>query len=60
MKQFIIAADVFVGKEKFCSVEREIWAETPNAAKIEFENANKGQGFTLKNVSVKELKVKVR
>ena len=47
MKQFIIAADVFVGKEKFCSVEREIWAATPNAAKMEFLRTNAGGEFSV-------------
>lgn len=60
MKQFLAKGDVYLDGKFFCRAEREIWAATPNAAKIEFESTNKGQGFTLKNVSVKELKVKVR
>ena len=60
MKQFLVKADVHLDGKFFCKAEREIWAATPNAAKIEFENTNKGQGFTLKNVSVKELKVNVK
>lgn len=57
MRQFLVKADVYFDDKFFCQAEREIWAATPNAAKIEFENTNKGQGFTLKNISVKELKV---
>lgn len=59
MKQFLVKADVYLDGKFFCQAEREIWAATLNAAKIEFESTNRGQGFTLKNISVKELKINV-
>ena len=56
MKRFLVKSDVFCEGEFFCKVEREIWADTANAAKVEFEKANKGSGFNVKNLKVKEIK----
>jgi hypothetical protein len=52
----LVKSDVFCEGEFFCKVEREIWADTANAAKVEFEKANKGSGFNVKNLKVKEIK----
>ena len=57
MKQFLVKADVYLDGKFFCQTEREIWAATPNAAKIELEKGNKGDGFSVKNVKVRELKI---
>lgn len=56
MKRFLVKSDVFCEGKLLCKVEREIWADTANAAKVEFERANKGSGFNVSNLTVKEIK----
>lgn len=56
MKRFLVKSDVFCEGKLLCKVEGEIWADTANAAKVEFERANKGSGFDVKNLTVKEIK----
>ncbi len=56
MKRYLVHSSIFYKERFFCSVEREIWAETGNEAKEIFKADNTGDGFTCKHVVVKELK----
>lgn len=56
MRRFLVSGDIFYKEKHFCKVEREIWAETGGAAKVLFEREERGQGFSVKHVVVKELK----
>ena len=43
-------------KKVFCIVEKEIWAATGNQAKQIFQNEQSGDGFSVRNVAVKEIR----
>ena len=55
MKRFLVKGDVFCEGKLLCKVEREIWADTANAAKVVFQQQQNGQGFSVKDVKAKEL-----
>lgn len=55
-RRFLVRGTILHDKKVFCIVEKEIWAATGNQAKQIFQNEQSGDGFSVRNVEVKEIR----